>query len=230
MKTLSKRSKLARNLILKKSYSIEEGVEILKQTATTKFVESAEAHFCLNIDTKYSDQQLRTTLSLPNGTGKSIRIAILGNESINKEQLVNQGADLVGAEDLIDNISNGNLDFDLLLTTPDMMPKLTKLGRVLGPRGLMPSTKAGTICTDLVSALKEFKAGKVECRADKTGVVHILFGKMNFSEAHLIENFLTVYEAIKQNRPSGVKGKYLKNITICSTMGPGISIDISTLS
>nr|YP_003002251.1 50S ribosomal protein L1 [Aureoumbra lagunensis]ACS36963.1 50S ribosomal protein L1 [Aureoumbra lagunensis] len=229
MKTLSKRSKIARNLILKKTYSIEEGITLLKQTATTKFIESAEAHFCLNIDTKYSDQQLRTTITLPKGTGKSIKVALLVSDDSNNDVLLNEGADLVGSDDLIEDISKGNLNFDLLLTTPDMMPRLTKLGKMLGPRGLMPSTKAGTISTDLVTALKEFKAGKVECRADKTGVVHILFGKTNFLASDLEENFLAIYEAIKQNRPSGVKGKYLKTITICTTMGPGISIDISTL-
>mgnify|MGYP001791453929 CR=1 FL=1 len=229
MKTLSKRSKIARNLVLKKSYSIEEGINLLKQTATTKFIESAETHFCLNIDTKYSDQQLRTTISLPKGTGKSIKVALLVADTVDRDELLKEGADLVGSDDLIEDISKGNLDFDLLLTTPDMMPRLTKLGKMLGPRGLMPSTKAGTISTDLITALKEFKAGKVECRADKTGVVHLLFGKMNFSSSDLEENFLAVYESIKQNRPSGVKGKYLKSVTLCTTMGPGISIDISTL-
>ena len=166
MPALSKRTKQARNLIIKPSYSLGEGVKLLKQTATTKFVESAEAHFNLNIDTKYSDQQLRTTITLPRGTGKEINIAVLTSSSVNPEEIINAGASIVGSDDLIDEISKGNLNFDLLLTTPDMMPRLTKLGRVLGPRGLMPSTKAGTVATDLNAALAEFKAGKVECRAD----------------------------------------------------------------
>ena len=229
MKTLSKRLKLARNLIFKKNYEISEAVEILKQTATAKFVESAEAHFCLNIDTKYNDQQLRTTITLPKGTGKTIKIAVLVSENMDQKFLLSQGADIVGSNDLIEEIIKGNLNFDLLLTTPDMMPHLTKLGKILGPKGLMPSTKSGTISTDISAALNEFKTGKVECRADKTGVVHLLFGNVDFLTSDLIENFLAIYDAIKQNRPSGVKGKYIKTISICTTMGPAININISTL-
>ena len=229
MKTLSKRSELVKKLVLKKNYNIEEAVDILKQTSTTKFIESAEAHFCLNIDTKYNDQQFRTTIKLPKGTGKSIKIAILVPESMDKDGLIKEGADVVGSSDLLQAISDGSLNFDLLLTTPEMMPQLTKLGKILGPKGLMPSTKSGTIVTDLVAALHEFKSGKVECRCDKTGVVHVLFGKMNFSNIDLIENLMVVYESVKQNRPKGVKGKYLKTFVICTTMGPAIKIDLATL-
>ena len=230
MPTLSKRTKLARNLIIKPSYSLEEGVELLKQTATTKFIESAEAHFCLNIDTKYSDQQLRTTITLPRGTGKEIKIAVLVSDSEKVPEILEAGATIAGSSDLVEEISKGNLDFDLLLTTPDMMPSLTKLGKVLGPRGLMPSTKAGTVTTDLKSSLTEFKAGKVECRADKTGVVHILFGKMDFTAEALSENLLSVFNSIQLNRPTGVKGKYLKTFKICTTMGPSINIDCSSVA
>lgn len=230
MPTLSKRTKLARNLIIKPSYSLEEGVELLKQTATTKFIESAEAHFCLNIDTKYSDQQLRTTITLPRGTGKEIKIAVLVSDSEKVPEILEAGATMAGSSDLVEEISKGNLDFDLLLTTPDMMPSLTKLGKVLGPRGLMPSTKAGTVTTDLKSSLTEFKAGKVECRADKTGVVHILFGKMDFTAEALSENLLSVFNSIQLNRPTGVKGKYLKTFKICTTMGPSINIDCSSVA
>jgi large subunit ribosomal protein L1 len=227
MPTISKRTKQARNLIIKPAYSLEEGVKLLKQTATTKFNESAEAHFNLNIDTKYSDQQLRTTISLPRGTGKEIKIAVLTSES--PEDIITAGASIAGSDDLIEEISKGNLDFDLLITTPDMMPRLTKLGKVLGPRGLMPSTKAGTVTTDLKASLTEFKAGKIECRADKTGVAHILFGKMDFTEEALEENLRSVHASIELNKPSGVKGKYFKTFKICTTMGPSINIDLSTL-
>ena len=227
MPTISKRTKQARNLIIKPAYSLEEGVKLLKQTATTKFNESAEAHFNLNIDTKYSDQQLRTTISLPRGTGKEIKIAVLTSES--PEDIITAGASIAGSDDLIEEISKGNLDFDLLITTPDMMPRLTKLGKVLGPRGLMPSTKAGTVTTDLKASLTEFKAGKIECRADKTGVAHILFGKMDFTEEALEENLRSVHASIELNKPSGVKGKYFKTSKICTTMGPSINIDLSTL-
>jgi large subunit ribosomal protein L1 len=227
MPTISKRTKQARNLIIKPAYSLDEGIKLLKQTATTKFIESAEAHFNLNLDTKYSDQQLRTTISLPRGTGKEIKIAVLTLDS--QEDILNAGASTVGSDDLIEEISKGNLDFDLLLTTPDMMPRLTKLGKVLGPRGLMPSTKAGTVTTDIKASLTEFKAGKIECRADKTGVAHILFGKTDFTEEALQENLQSVYNSIELNKPSGVKGKYFKTFKICTTMGPSINIDLNSL-
>lgn len=229
MKTLSKRFKLAKNLLVKESYSLEEGIALLKQTGTAKFVESAEAHFCLNIDTKYSDQQLRTTIVLPKGSGKDIKIAVLIPDIEEKQKILDAGASLVGSTELIEEISKGNLNFELLLTTPEMMPRLTKLGKILGPRGLMPSTKAGTVTTDLISSLAEFKAGKVECRADKTGVAHILFGKTNFTETDLIENLYSVLNAVKLNRPSGVKGKYFKSFKICTTMGPSLNIELKTL-
>ena len=231
MKTYSKRFQLAKNLILKDCYGLEESISILKQTATAKFVESVEAHVCLNLDTKYSDQQLRTTIILPKGSGKQIKIAVLiaSVSTVETERLLKEGATLVGSDDLILEISKGNLDFDLLLTTPEMMPRLTKLGKFLGPRGLMPSTKTGTVTTDLYSSLNEFKAGKIECRADKTGVVHVLFGTSKFSEEDLLENLMAVFNSVKQNRPNGVKGKYFNSFKICSTMGPSVNIDLSKL-
>lgn len=221
-RTRSRRARQAKSQVIKESYSVEDAVKVLKDAATAKFVESAEAHFCLNLQTKFSDQQLRTTFALPKGTGKEIRVAVLSSEN-------HPGADICGNDDLIAAISKGELDFDMLLTSPDMMPKLTKLGKVLGPKGLMPSTKAGTIATDLPAAIKEFKGGKVECRADKTGVVHLLFGKTDFSDADLAENFYACYDTVKTNRPSGVKGKYIKSINLCSTMGPSINIDLAGL-
>mgnify|MGYP001489894131 CR=1 FL=1 len=229
MSNLSKRTKYTRNLIIKSTYTLEESIKILKQTSTAKFIESAEAHFCLNIDTKYSDQQLRTTVTLPRGTGKEIRIAVLSTDSTNSKEILDAGATVVGSNELIEEISVGNIDFDLLLTTPEMMPHLTKLGKILGPRGLMPSTKAGTVTTNIQKTLKEFKAGKIECRADKTGVVHILFGKMNFTEEALSENLRSVCNSIQSNKPTGVKGRYLKTFKICTTMGPSINIDCNTL-
>jgi large subunit ribosomal protein L1 len=229
MSNLSKRTKYTRNLIIKSTYTLEESIKILKQTSTAKFIESAEAHFCLNIDTKYSDQQLRTTITLPRGTGKEIRIAVLSTDSTNSKEILDAGATVVGSNELIEEISVGNIDFDLLLTTPEMMPHLTKLGKILGPRGLMPSTKAGTVTTNIQKTLKEFKAGKIECRADKTGVVHILFGKMNFTEEALSENLRSICNSIQSNKPTGVKGRYLKTFKICTTMGPSINIDCNTL-
>jgi large subunit ribosomal protein L1 len=204
--------------------NIEEAIEVLKETATTKFVESVELHANLNIDPKYADQQLRTTVTLPNGIGKQITIAVLTNEE-NFEEAKTAGADIVGNEDLIEKITQGDLNFDLLITTPNIMPKLAKLGRVLGPKGLMPSPKSGTVTNTLEATLTEFKKGKFEYKADKTGIVHVNFGKSDFTNNQLIENLKVLYQSIEQNRPSGVKGKYFKSLFICTTMGSSIKLD-----
>jgi len=230
MRNLSRRQKENRaktqNLVFS---NLQEAINILKQTATAKFIESVEFHANLNIDPKYSDQQLRTTVTLPHGIGKSIRIAVLTNaDKINEAQ--KGGADIVGSEDLIDQISQGRLDFDLLIATPDMMPKLAKLGRVLGPKGLMPSPKSGTVTTTLTSTLSDFKKGKFEYKADKTGIVHVSFGKSSFTELQLVENLKALHQSIEQNRPSGVKGKYFKSAFICTTMGPSIKVDLTAFA
>ena len=226
MRKLSRRQKNIRKKAKNNSYSnLEEAIKILKETSTAKFVETVELHANLNIDPKYSDQQLRTTLTLPNGVGKTIRIAVLTNQ-VNFLEATSNGADIVGDDDLIQNISEGKLDFDLLITTPEMMPKLAKIGRILGPKGLMPSPKSGTVTTNLSSTLSDFKKGKFEYKSDKTGIVHVSFGKANFSERELLENLVSLYRSIEQNRPSVVKGKYFKSIYICSSMGPSIKIDL----
>jgi large subunit ribosomal protein L1 len=209
--------------------SLEEAINSLQETATAKFNESVELHANLNIDPKYADQQLRTTVTLPHGVGKSTCIAVLTNEA-NFNEAKKGGADIIGSQDLIDEISQGNINFDLLIATPDMMPKLAKLGRVLGPKGLMPSPKSGTVSTSLPETLSEFKKGKFEYKADKTGVVHVSFGKANFSKNQLIENLTSLYQSIEQNRPSGVKGKYFKSIFICTSMGPSIQLELNALS
>ena len=206
--------------------SLEEAINLLQETATAKFIESVELHANLNIDPKYADQQLRTTVTLPHGVGKTVRIAVLTNEA-NFNEAKEDGADIIGSQDLIDDISQGNINFDLLVATPDMMPKLAKLGRVLGPKGLMPSPKAGTVSTSLTETLSEFKKGKFEYKADKTGVVHVSFGKANFSKNQLIENLTSLHQSIAQNRPTGVKGKYFKTLFICSSMGPSIQLDLN---
>jgi large subunit ribosomal protein L1 len=226
MRKLSRRYK--KNLEKTKNLvyaNIEEAVTVLKETATTKFVESVELHANLNIDPKYADQQLRTTITLPHGIGKQISIAVLTNEE-NFEQAEKAGANIVGNDDLIEKINQGNLDFDLLIATPNMMPKLAKLGRVLGPKGLMPSPKSGTVTSTLTETLNEFKKGKFEYKADKTGVVHVNFGKVDFTTTQLSENLTALYRSIEQNRPSGVKGKYFKSAFICTTMGSSIKLDL----
>ena len=205
--------------------NLEEAIAMLKETGTAKFTETVELHANLNIDPKYADQQLRTTVTLPHGVGKSVRIAVLTNEN-NITEAKTAGADIVGSDDLITEISQGKIEFELLIATPDMMPKLAKLGRVLGPKGLMPSPKSGTVTTNLTETLSEFKKGKFEYKADKTGVVHISFGKTNFTQLQLIENLKALYTSIEQNRPSGVKCKYFKNLFICTSMGPSIQLEL----
>jgi large subunit ribosomal protein L1 len=184
-------------------------------------------HANLNIDPKYADQQLRTTVTLPHGVGKQIKIAVLTNDE-NFEEAKSAGADIVGNTELIEDITQGTINFDLLIATPNMMPKLAKLGRVLGPKGLMPSPKSGTVSNTLTETLIDFKKGKFEYKADKSGVVHVNFGKSNFSPIQLIENLQALYNSIEKNRPSGVKGKYFKSVFICTSMGPSLKLDLNT--
>ena len=228
MKKLSKRRKEINSLLTKDTYSFNEGITLLKKIGKAKFIESTEAHIALNIDPKYANQQLRASLVLPNGTGKSLRIAVLAEEN-DVQIALKAGATIAGSDDLLEEMSSGNLNFDILITTPQLMPKLAKLGRVLGPKGLMPSPKAGTVSTNLVEAIGEFKKGKLEYRADKTGIVHLSFGKVNFSEEQLKENLLSVFNSIEKNKPSGVKGKYFKSFSICTTMSPGLQLQLNTL-
>jgi large subunit ribosomal protein L1 len=228
---MTKHSRRYQELLKKvedRAYEPLEALELLCATATAKFAESAEAHIRLGIDPKYTDQQLRTTVALPKGTGQEIRIAVVARgEKVAEANAA--GADLAGSEELIEDIQKGMMDFDLLIATPDMMPQIAKLGKVLGPRGLMPSPKAGTVATDLASAIAEFKAGKLEYRADRTGIVHVMFGKAAFSAADLLINLKALQESIDRNRPSGAKGRFWRSIYVSATMGPGIEVDINTL-
>ena len=228
MKKLSKRMADLSSKIEDRKYAPLDALGIIKKNANAKFDETIEAHIRLGIDPKYTDQQLRTTVALPNGTGQSIKIAVItSGENVAKAK--SAGADLFGEEDLVESINKGNMDFDLLIATPDMMPKVAKLGRVLGPRGLMPNPKAGTVTSDIASAIKEFKAGKLEFRADKAGIVHVRFGKASFTENALFENLKTLQESIDKNKPSGAKGKYWRSFYVTSTMGPSVQVDINAL-
>lgn len=227
-KKISRRLQELNKLVEERAYSPLDALELLKKTATAKFAESAEAHIKLGIDPKYTDQQLRTTVALPKGTGQALKVAVIARgEKVT--EAANAGADIYGSEELIDEIQKGQLDFDLLIATPDMMPQVAKVGRILGPKGLMPSPKAGTVTFDLPQAIAEFKAGKLEFRADRTGIVHILFGKATFSAEDLLTNLKALQETIDRNRPSGAKGRFWRSLYVASTMGPSIEINIAEL-
>ena len=228
MPKVSKRFSGLLKTVEERVYAPLDALELVKQNATAKFDETLEAHARLGIDPKYTDQQLRTTVALPHGTGQAIRIAVIARgEKVAAAKAA--GADLAGDDELVDAIAAGQMDFDLLIATPDMMPKVAKLGRVLGPRGLMPNPKAGTVTADLAGAINEFKAGKLEFRADRTGIVHVRFGKASFSGENLLDNLKALQETIDRNKPSGAKGRYWKSLYITSTMGPSVQVDVTAL-
>ena len=227
-KKRSRRLQELEKKVEERPYQPLDALTLLKETATAKFPESAEAHIRLGIDPKYTDQQLRTTVALPKGTGQTVRIAVIARgEKVT--EATNAGADVVGSEDLIEEIQKGMMDFDRLIATPDMMPQVAKLGRLLGPRGLMPSPKGGTVTFDLVQAIEEVKAGRLEFRADRTGIVHILFGKASFSAEDLLVNLKALQETIDRNRPAGAKGRYWRSMFVSATMGPSIEVEINAL-
>ncbi|MBE9127002.1 MULTISPECIES: 50S ribosomal protein L1 [unclassified Coleofasciculus] len=227
-KKISRRLQELQKKVEERPYEPLEALNLLKETATAKFPESAEAHIRLGIDPKYTDQQLRTTVALPKGTGQVVRVAVIARgEKVTEAS--NAGADIAGSEELIAEIQNGMMDFDRLIATPDMMPQVAKLGRLLGPRGLMPSPKGGTVTFDLAQAIEEVKAGKVEFRSDRTGIVHVMFGKTSFSAQDLLANLKSLQETIDRNRPSGAKGRFWRSIYVSATMGPSIEVEINTL-
>jgi large subunit ribosomal protein L1 len=211
-----------------KTYGPGEAVDLLKQTSYVGFDASAEAHIRLGVDPRHADQMVRGTVVLPHGTGKRVR-AIVFAQGEKAQEALRAGADEVGGEDLAKRIESGWLDFDVALATPDMMGTVGRLGRILGRRGLMPNPKSGTITFDLERAIKEVKAGRVEFKVDKAGIIHTPFGKASFEAQQLNENLATLIDAINRARPSAAKGHYFKNLTVASTMGPGIRVDVSAV-
>lgn len=205
-------------------YPPEEALRLVKQTAKAKFDETIEAHIRLGVDPRKADQQVRGTVVLPHGSGKTKRVAVFaqGDKAREAEQA---GADVVGGEDLAQKIQGGWFDFDSAVATPDMMGVVGRLGKILGPRGLMPNPKAGTVTNDVAGAVRDIKAGKVEYRVDKFGISHVVIGKASFSEDSLLENYNALMEEIARAKPSAAKGRYIKSISVASTMGPGIKVE-----
>ena len=209
-----------------KSYAPLEAVALVKEIATANFDETVEAHFRLGIDTRQADQQLRGTVSLPNGSGKTVRVAVFA-EGDAARAAEEAGADIVGSDDLVAEIQAGNINFDAAVATPDQMAKVGRLGKVLGPRGLMPNPKLGTVTPDVAKAIKELKGGRVEYRADRYGICHVIIGKCSFTAEQLAKNYGAIYDEILRMKPASAKGRYVKSVTVVSTMGPGVPVDSS---
>lgn len=222
-------NKVLNGLDLEKTYTLAEAAELLKNSTSVKFDESVDLSMHLSVDPKKADQQVRGTVSLPNGTGKTIRLVVITQGDLVKEAL-DAGADFAGSTEYLDKIKGGWTDFDVVLASPDMMRELGKLGKVLGPRGLMPSPKAGTVTRDIAKAVKEIKAGKVEYKVDKAAVINNLVGKLSFSKEAIAENAKALIEAVFKAKPSSAKGQYVKSLFLSSTMGPGLKIDLQTVS
>lgn len=227
---LSKRYKtILQKVEPKKYYTIEEAVELAKKTATAKFVESIDIAVRLGVDPKKADQAIRGTVSLPHGTGKEVRVLVIARPPRDEEAKA-AGADYAGYQDYIQKIQQGWADVDVIIAAPDVMGELGKLGKILGPRGLMPNPKSGTVTNDVAKAVREVKAGKIEFRVDKTGILHASIGKANFESNKLVENIQSFLLTVMKLRPTTAKGQYIKSIAISSTMGPGIQIDKNTIT
>ena len=221
--------KVAEGIERDRSYSVDEAVRMIKASAVAKFDETIEIAMNLGVDPRHADQNVRDVVSLPNGTGKSVRVAVFA-KGAKAEEAQEAGADQVGAEDLAEKITGGAIDFDRCIATPDMMPVVGKLGRVLGPRGLMPNPKLGTVTNDVGEAVKAAKGGQVQFRAEKAGLVHAGVGKASFSADALVANVLAFVEAVNRAKPGGAKGTYVKKVSLSSTMGPSIRVDVASLA
>ena len=226
---MAKHSKAYRAAVEKigdETYAPLEAFKLINEIATTKFDQTVEAHFRLGIDTRQADQQLRGTVSLPNGSGKTVRVAVFA-EGAAADAAREAGADIVGTDELTAQIQAGEFNFDAAVATPDQMGKVGRLGKILGPRGLMPNPKLGTVTTDVAKAIKELKGGRVEYRADRYGIAHVVIGKASFTAEQLAENYGTVYDEILRMKPAAAKGKYVKSVSVSGTMTPGVAVDSS---
>ena len=225
----SKRQKAMAEIDRDKFYGVDEAISVVKGNATAKFDETIEIALNLGVDPRHADQMVRGVVSLPKGTGKSVRVAVFAKGD-KAEEAKKAGADVVGAEDLMETVQGGTIDFDRVIATPDMMGVVGRLGKVLGPKGLMPNPKLGTVTMDVAKAVTDAKGGQVEYRVEKAGIVHAGIGKASFSEADLVENFRAFMDAIFRGKPSGAKGKFVKKVSVSSTMGPGLKIALEELS
>jgi large subunit ribosomal protein L1 len=225
MGRVGKRYKKAKGLVEVKPYKLEDAMPLIKKMATAKFDETVEVSMRLGVDPKHADQMVRGTVVLPHGLGKSKKVCVIASGEKVKEA-EQAGAEHVGGDDLVAKIQEGWLDFDALIATPDMMKSVGKLGKVLGPKGLMPNPKTGTVTFDLSNAIREIKAGKVEFRVDKTSIIHTPVGKASFTAEKLVDNARTLIDSVVKARPAAAKGKYVRSISISSTMGPGVSLDL----
>ncbi|MCF4098691.1 50S ribosomal protein L1 [Maritalea mediterranea] len=229
MAKLGKRTKAAREAVdRKKLYELGEAVALVKSNASAKFDETIEVAMNLGVDPRHADQMVRGVVALPNGTGRDVRVAVFARDA-KAEEAKAAGADIVGAEDLVEEVQKGNIDFDRCIATPDMMPLVGRLGKVLGPRNLMPNPKVGTVTPDVKTAVEAAKAGSVEFRVEKAGILHAGVGKASFDEAKLVENIKAFADAVSKAKPAGAKGTYIRRVALSSTMGPGVHIDVSSV-
>ena len=225
MTKLGKRTTAIREGIdRKKLYAIGEAVKLVKDRAKAKFDETVEISFNLGVDPRHADQMVRGVVNLPNGTGKTVRVAVFAKDA-KAEEARKAGADVVGAEDLVEQVTAGNINFDRVIATPDMMPLVGRLGKILGPRNLMPNPKVGTVTPDVAGAIKAAKGGAVEYRVEKAGIVHAGVGKASFTEEALLQNIKALADAVQKSKPAGAKGTYVKRVALSSTMGPGVHIE-----
>ncbi|GAA0772186.1 50S ribosomal protein L1 [Roseibium denhamense] len=230
MAKVGKRIKAAREGIDRnKLYSLSEAVSLLKERSKTKFDESVEVAINLGVDPRHADQMVRGVCVLPNGTGKSVRVAVFARGD-KAEEAKAAGADIVGAEELVQEVQGGNINFDTVIATPDMMPLVGRLGKVLGPRGMMPNPKVGTVTPDVSKAINDAKGGAVQFRVEKAGIVHAGVGKVSFSEDKISENIKALVDAVQKAKPTGAKGTYMKRVALSSTMGPGVKVDLATVA